>query len=109
MSFAIRDCTPADAPALNTICLKTGDSGADATPLFKDPDLVGLYYAAPYAIIEPESGFVLTHDGEPCGYILGAKDTLAFRERCERDYFPPLRAKYPPLPPAGFGSSRASP
>lgn len=99
MTFAIRDCTPADAPALNYICLKTGDSGADATALFKDPDLVGLYYAAPYAIIEPASGFVLTHAGEPCGYILGAKDTLAFRERCERDYFPPLRAKYP-LPPA---------
>lgn len=95
MSFAIRDCTPADAPALNHICLKTGDSGNDATAFFKDPDLLGLYYAAPYAIIEPESCFVLTHEGEPCGYIIGAKDTVAFRERCEREYFPPLRAKYP--------------
>ena len=99
MSFAIRDCTPADAPALNHICLKTGDSGNDASDAFKDPDLLGLYYAAPYAIIEPESCFVLTKDGEPCGYILGAKDTLAFRERCEREYFPPLRARYA-LPPA---------
>jgi ribosomal protein S18 acetylase RimI-like enzyme len=99
MTFAIRDCTPADAPALNVICLKTGDSGEDATALYKDPDLLGLYYAAPYAIIEPESGFVLTHAGEPCGYILGAKNTAAFSARCERDYFPALRAKYP-LPPA---------
>lgn len=99
MTFAIRDCTPADAPALNVICLKTGDNGADATPIYKDSDLVGLYYASPYAMIEPESCFVLTHDGEPCGYILGAKDTAAFHERCEQEYFPPLRLKYP-LPPA---------
>jgi ribosomal protein S18 acetylase RimI-like enzyme len=99
MTFAIRDCTPADAPALNIICLKTGDNGADATPLYKDPDLVGSYYAAPYAIIEPASSFVLTHEGEPCGYIVGAKDTADFSARCERHYFPPLRAKYP-MPPA---------
>ncbi len=106
MTFAIRDCSPADAPAVNHICLKTGDSGNDASAFFKDPDLLGAYYAAPYVIIEPESCFILTKAGEPCGYILGTKDSAAFYLRCERDYFPTLRMKYP-LPPADDPSFEA--
>ncbi len=29
------------------------------------------------------------------GYVLGARDTAAFEDRCEREWWPPLRARYP--------------
>ncbi|MBD3224217.1 MAG: GNAT family N-acetyltransferase [Caldithrix sp.] len=80
---------------LYRICLQTGDSGGDATPWFTDPDLLGHYYAAPYAILEPDLCFVATADGTPCGYILGTRDTRLFAERCEWEWFPVLRQRYP--------------
>jgi ribosomal protein S18 acetylase RimI-like enzyme len=95
VKFAIRPYHPSDLTALYRICLYTGDYGADASALYHDPDLMGHYYAAPYAVFEPDLGFVLTHGGAPCGYILGARDTMAFHARCERDWFPLLRLRYP--------------
>ena len=95
MSFEIRHYHPTDLTAIYRICLGTGDSGRDATHQYADPDLIGHYYAAPYAVLEPQLSFVLTNRGMPGGYALAARDTVAFGERCERDWFPPLRARYP--------------
>jgi len=95
MSFAIRPYHPSDLYSLYRICLLTGDSGQDASTLYRDPELLGHLYAAPYAVLEPDLCFVLTRDGTPCGYVLGARDSAAFSECCERDWFPPLRERYP--------------
>lgn len=102
-TFAIRAYHPTDLTALYRICLQTGDNGQDATHLYRDPDLLGHLYAAPYALFEPDLCFVLTRNEWPCGYILGARDSVAFGERCEREWFPPLRARYP-LPRADDAS-----
>lgn len=107
MEFEIRPYHPSDLCALYRICLLTGDSGKDATQLFSDPDLLGHYYAGPYGVFEPDVCFTLTADGDPCGYILGARDSDAFAERLERDWFPVLRERYP-LPPEADSSPSAS-
>lgn len=99
MFFKIRPYHPSDLISLYRICLGTGNSGSDAASLYRDPDLLGHYYAAPYAVLEPDLAFVLTHKGNPCGYVLGARDTAFFGLRCEREWFPPLRVRYP-LPDA---------
>jgi ribosomal protein S18 acetylase RimI-like enzyme len=93
--FRIRRYHPSDLPMLYRICLLTGDSGEDATKLYQDPDLLGHLYAAPYAVLGPELCFILTHSGQPCGYVLGTKNSVAFSERCEREWFPTLRERYP--------------
>lgn len=95
MSFNIRPYHPTDLMSLYRICLETGDNGQDATPLYNDPDLLGHFYAAPYAVLEPDLCFVLTQNGRPCGYVLGTRDTAAFGQRCETEWFPPLRQSYP--------------
>ncbi len=97
MTFAIRPTHLSDLPWLYRICLLTGAAGEDATPRFRDPDLLGHIFAAPYAVFEPQTCFVLTRDGAPCGYVLGAPDSAAFAERCEREWYPALRARYPLL------------
>jgi GNAT superfamily N-acetyltransferase len=94
MSFVIRHYHPSDLYALYGIGLLTGDSGADASELYHDEELLGHRYVAPYAVLEPDLCFTLLHDGAPCGYILGTRDSHAFHVRCEQDWFPALRARY---------------
>jgi ribosomal protein S18 acetylase RimI-like enzyme len=95
MKFEIRPYHPADLYSLYRICLLTGDSGSDASAQYRDPELLGHLYAAPYAVLEPDLAFVLTADGAPVGYTLGARDSQSFAERCEREWFPGLRERYP--------------
>lgn len=108
MHFAIRPYHPSDLYDLYQICLKTADSGQDATTIYRDPELIGHIYAAPYAVAEPDLCFVLTVDAAPCGYVLGTRDSDAFYAWCERDWFPVLRERYPlPAPDDNTADARA--
>ena len=91
----IRPYQSSDLESLYKICLLTGDSGKDASKKYKDPKLLGNFYAAPYAVLEPELTFIATLDGKPSGYILGTKNSADFRKRTEEKWFPKLREKYP--------------
>lgn len=92
----LRPYRPSDLDRLYEICLRTGAAGADASALVVEPRLFGELYAAPYAVLEPQHAAVLD-DGTGCaiGYALAAVDTRAFEARCERDWWPPLRARHP--------------
>jgi ribosomal protein S18 acetylase RimI-like enzyme len=94
-SVAIRGYQPADLDDLYAICLRTGDSGRDATPLFRNPRLPGEIFAAPYGVFEPDFAFVAVDGAGVGGYVLGALDTVAFDDRLEHDWWPALRARYP--------------
>lgn len=92
----IRPYAPADLDALYEICLRTGAAGDDATDLVQDPQLLGHVFAAPYGVLEPEHAFVLDDGrGRAVGYVLGALDSDAFEARCEAEWWPALRARYP--------------
>lgn len=94
----IRDYVPPDLPYLYDICVRTGDRGGDARPLFSDPNLPGQYYAAPYAVCDHRCVLVL--EGEvpggtrPLGYILGTPDTLAYQDWFDRCWRPGAAALY---------------
>jgi ribosomal protein S18 acetylase RimI-like enzyme len=91
----IRPYRNSDLEKIYEICLLTGDSGKDASAIYKDPKLLGHFYAAPYAVLEPELTFIATINDEPCGYILGTKNSYKFREKSEFEWFPTLRREYP--------------
>ncbi|CAN5783606.1 GNAT family N-acetyltransferase [soil metagenome] len=97
----IRPYRPADLDALYRICLATGDDGSDATGRYRDPQLLGHVYAAPYGVLEPELAFVVEDSDGVGGYVLGAADSRAFEERLEREWWPALRARYPDPDPSG--------
>ena len=90
----IRQAASDDLEALYHICLKTGDSGVDATGLYDDPELIGNIYAAPYLTLAPELAFVAERDGKVVGYCVGASDTRAFEDRLEAEWWPRLRERH---------------
>ena len=95
MSSLIRPYHPSDISSYYRICLQTGASGKDATHLYKDADLLGQFYAAPYAVLESDICFTLCCLETPCGYIIGTRNSDQFYQRCETDWFPVLRKRYP--------------
>jgi ribosomal protein S18 acetylase RimI-like enzyme len=90
----IRAARPNDLDDLYRICLATGAGGDDAASLYGDPKLVGHVYAAPYAILSPQSVFVVEDAGGVSGYIVGAPDTRDFETRLEAEWWPGLRRLY---------------
>jgi ribosomal protein S18 acetylase RimI-like enzyme len=91
----IRPATPHDLPGLYRVCLETGDSGRDATALYRNPDLLGHVYVGPYVVGQPTLAFVAADAGGIAGYVLGAGDTRAFEEWEEDNWWPSLRDQYP--------------
>lgn len=49
----VRPFATCDLAGMYRVCLLTGDAGADATPVYRDPDLLGHVYAAPYPVADP--------------------------------------------------------
>ena len=90
----IRGYRAADLGDLYLICLRTGDHGEDATAQFRDPDLLGHVYAAPYGVLEPSLAFVVEDQAGVGGYCLAALDSREFEERLEAEWWPPLRLRY---------------
>ena len=101
--FKLRRATEHDREAISRVCLRTGDAGRDATGREDDPALLGLIYAVPYQVLEPEFAFVVEGPDGVCGYALGAPDTLAFYRRLESQWYPHLR---PALADPGPDESR---
>ncbi len=93
--YRLRQAALFDLPAIYRICLKTADSGGDATNIEDDPDQPGHLYAGPYVALEPEHSVVLDGPNGVAGFAVGALDTVAFYHRMERDWLPALRARTP--------------
>lgn len=94
----IRLARAADAAALYDVCVRTGDSGGDATGMYLYPDLLGDVFVGPYLALEPELSFVVDDGAGAEGYTLGALDSTVFAERCEAEWWPAIRRKYADLP-----------
>lgn len=91
----IRTATLHDLPGVYRVCLQTGDSGRDATGLYRNPDLLGHVYAGPYVVGQPELALIVADADGVCGYLLAAEDTPVFERWQEEEWWPPLRAQFP--------------
>lgn len=89
----IRRASKADSDAFFDICIRTADSGADATALYSDPRLPGYVWAVPYLMLAPAFAFVLADGERAIGYVIAAPDTAAFTEQLEREWWPLVRRR----------------
>ncbi len=94
--FAICPVRPGDEAGAYHVCLKTGDSGKDGEPFYReDPDALGRIYVGPYLKFTPELGLILEDREGVCGYALGARDSRSFFERYDTEWRPELKARFP--------------
>lgn len=91
--FTLRQAIAEDHSNLAGICLRTGNAGADATAIEDDPDLLGLIYAVPYQVYEPDLAFVIEGLQGAAGYLFGVLDTEAFNAKLARDWYPALQRR----------------
>lgn len=89
--FFLRRAEAGDHAAFEAVCLQTGHAGADATAREDDPALLGLLYAVPYQVLEPDFAFAVEGPGGVCGYLLGTPDSEAFYRRYCEGWLAPLR------------------
>ncbi|MDO8108454.1 GNAT family N-acetyltransferase [Isoptericola sp. b441] len=94
----IRAARRPDAAALADICLRTADSGRDATGLLTDDGLWADLFALPYLVLDPGLAFVLDVAGSVQGYVVGTADSAAFAAAVRRDWLPRVGGRYPPGP-----------
>jgi ribosomal protein S18 acetylase RimI-like enzyme len=92
----IRRALLQDLPGAYHVCLATGDSGRDATALYGNPDLLGHVFVGPYVVGQPTLARVVVDAAGVAGYLLAAEDSRAFEAWAEAEWWPPLRAQYPP-------------
>lgn len=91
----IRNVTMEDLPGLYEVCLKTGDSGNDASLLYENKNLLGEIFVGPYVKFNSDSSFALIDEsGSISGYSLSTLDTLQFQKTCAREWWPEIQSRY---------------
>ncbi|BDD76757.1 MULTISPECIES: GNAT family N-acetyltransferase [Streptomyces violaceoruber group] len=100
---SVRPYRPADAPALDDICIRTAHNGRDSRPVYADPAVLPAIFAAPYVHLDPGLAFVLDDGrGRAVGYILGTADTARFAAEFRATWLPRVADRYPaPQGPPG--------
>jgi GNAT superfamily N-acetyltransferase len=97
----IRAYRPTDHDDVYRICVETGDSGTDATGLFRNDDLLPDIYAGPYLVHDPDL-VLLVDDGDGAiGYVLGTADSAAYTEWFRTEWWPTVADKYAASAAAG--------
>jgi len=94
MTTTIRGYRPADLAEIYEICRLVGDNGEDATPLYRERNILGDLYAGAYGLLAPEFAFVAEDRDGVCGFTLGVLDTASFEKRLEQEWWPALRQRY---------------
>jgi GNAT superfamily N-acetyltransferase len=92
--ITIRPARTDDLDACYAISLATGNAGAGAALLYRDPQMMGHIYSAPYIVLEPRLALVVEDDEGVSGFAVGVLDTTVWEERLEREWWLALRSRY---------------
>jgi ribosomal protein S18 acetylase RimI-like enzyme len=91
----IRPYRPSDRDDIYDICVRTGASGADATGLYSDDDLLPDIFTGPYVTYQPDLAFVVDTGEHAAGYVIAVSDSRAYAEWYAREWLPGFAARYP--------------
>lgn len=95
---AIRPYRSSDRDDVFEICVRTGDSGADATGLYSDDTLLPDIFADPYLTFQPDLAFVVDTGEHVAGYIISVADSVAFSEWYRDEWAPGFVLRHPVFP-----------
>ena len=93
-SATIRPASSDDLVDLYRVAIKTGDSGSDATGMFRNDDMIGEVYVGPYLTLALDTCFALESGKKAVGYGLSVLDTKTFQVQARESWWPKLQEKY---------------
>jgi ribosomal protein S18 acetylase RimI-like enzyme len=96
----IRPFRASDRADVAEICLRTGDSGRDATGMHGSDELLADIFVLPYVELEPATSFVVDTGERVSGYVVSAPDTRDFVARYRNEWLPAFAEKYRDLEPS---------
>lgn len=96
--ITIRRYRPDDRDAIGRICIRTGDSGKDATGKYSNDEILPYIYAYPYLEYDPDLCLVVDVGGDVVGYILGVADVSDFAAWWEQNWTHVIAEKFPDNP-----------
>lgn len=73
LGTVVRPYQSSDREAVRWLCCETGFLGKAIDEVFEDRELFADYLTSYYTDVEPESCFVLEHEGRLMGYLLGSR------------------------------------
>ncbi len=86
-----------DLADLYFVTLKTGNSGSDATALYRNDQMLGEVFVGPYVTHASETSNLLSQSGKTVGYGVCVLDTELFQNICKKNWWPKLQVKYAEL------------
>ena len=86
--LTIRTAIPDDEEGIARVCLKTADSGQDASSLYSRSDIPALIWATPYLIHSLEHCFVVEKDREILGFVVTTANTRTFEAWQKTSWWP---------------------
>jgi GNAT superfamily N-acetyltransferase len=96
LSPFFRNAHLSDLPYLYDICHRTGYVGQDASEVIGDRSMLGQYFAAPYAVFNPDWCWVAVDVQGPVGYLVTAPDSRRFTAWMNGEWLPQIRRLYEP-------------
>lgn len=96
-TLRIKSASIADLADLYHVAIRTGNSGDDATGLFRNDNMIGEVYVGPYVTLAPETSFALVDNETAVGYGLCVLDTESFQAKARESWWPQLQEKYASL------------
>jgi GNAT superfamily N-acetyltransferase len=84
-----------DLAGVYRVCLATGDPDWDPAVDDRNQELLGHVYAGPYLVGQRSLARVVDDGTGVSGYLFGCEDTAGFEAWAEREWWPPLRSRYP--------------
>ncbi|SFB96659.1 GNAT family N-acetyltransferase [Streptomyces aidingensis] len=91
----VRPFRPGDREAMADICIRTGHIGGDARPHYRDPGVLPVLFALPYAEFDPGLVFVADNGERAIGYIVGTEDSTVHFRRLRDQWLPLFAGRYP--------------
>lgn len=73
LDLIIRPYEPQDRDGVRKLCCETGFLGKPIDPVFEDRELFSDYLTSYYTDWEAEASFVIEHEGQIKGYLLGSR------------------------------------
>ncbi len=90
----IRHAHASDLPYLYDICHRTGYVGQDASDVIADRTMLGQYFAAPYAVFNPDWCWIAVDEQGPVGYLVTTPDSRRFVSWMNAEWLPQVRRLY---------------